>query len=263
MAKILIIDDDGIVRDALTVFLSRAGHEVSTAADGGNGVQVFKNVLPDLVILDRDLPVLSGSGVFEKIRAVSPRVPVIILTGFTAPEEAEVYIKHGAASFLSKGDGLSNVLTEVERLLGISPKHKAFTGNTGAAPQAADEVKTRGPLILIADDDESIHQVLSRYLTWAGYRVVGAMDGETALRLAREQRPDIVLLDISMPKKNGLEVLRELVEDLPETGFMMITGNEDEEIAKSCLEIGAFDYIPKPMNLENLGKIINARLLTQ
>ena len=118
MAKILIIDDDGIVRDALTVFLTRAGHEVNTAADGANGVQAFGSLIPDLVILDRDLPVMSGSGVFEKIRNISKTVPIVILTGYDAPEEAAVYLKHGAASFLSKGDGLSNVLTEVDRLLG-------------------------------------------------------------------------------------------------------------------------------------------------
>ncbi len=258
MAKILIIDDDGIVRDALTVFLTRAGHEVNTAADGANGVQAFGSLIPDLVILDRDLPVMSGSGVFEKIRNISKTVPIVILTGYDAPEEAAVYLKHGAASFLSKGDGLSNVLTEVDRLLGApaQPEQPAVK-SAGRPPQA----KAGGALILIADDDESIVDVLTRFLQDHNYRVLAAGDGETAVRLAREKKPDIILLDISMPKKNGLKVLAELGPELPGTGFMMITGNEDEELAKTCLEAGAFDYISKPMNLEALGKAIEARLL--
>jgi len=259
MAKILIIDDDGIVRDALTVFLTRGGHQVSTAADGGNGVLAFKNDMPDLVILDRDLPVLSGSGVFEKIRSISKTVPVMILTGYDAPEEAAVYLKHGAASFLSKGDGLSNVLNEVDRLLGVKKTAEKTAPERGTQPPPA--TSGSGELILIADDDGSILNVLSRFLKSAGYTVITAEDGETALRLAREKKPDIMLLDISMPGKSGVEVLKELAPELPGTGFMMITGNEDEELAKSCLKMGATDYIAKPINLEALEKVIQARLL--
>lgn len=121
MAKILIIDDDGIVRDALTVFLTRAGHQVNTAADGGNGVLLFKNTKPDLVVLDRDMPVKTGSVVFKEIREISKATPVIILTGYDAPEDAESYLRDGAASFLSKADGLSNVLDAVDKLLGKTP----------------------------------------------------------------------------------------------------------------------------------------------
>jgi len=261
MANILVIDDDGIVRDALTVFLTRAGHQVTTAADGGNGIQAFKAGRPDLVILDRDLPVISGSGVFEKIREVSTDVPIMILTGYASPEEADIYIKHGAASFLSKGDGLSNVLAEVDRLLGVvkAPARPVIEPCSQRPPAPSGS----GALILIADDDEGMLAVLVRSLRAEGYRVISAADGETAMRLARENKPDLVLLDISMPKKSGLEVLRELAPELPKTGFMMITGNEDEAVAKTCLETGAFDYIPKPMNLQALMKVIEARLLLQ
>lgn len=260
MAKILIIDDDGIVRDALTVFLTRGGHQVTTAADGGNGVLAFQNDMPDLVILDRDLPVLSGSGVFEKIRKISKTVPVMILSGYDAPEEAAVYLKHGAASFLSKGDGLSNALNEVDRLLGVKKAAEKPVPGHGTQPPAPS---SGGELILAADDDEAILNVLSRFLKSAGYSVITAGDGVTALRLAREKKPDIILLDISMPGKSGIEVLKELAPELPDTGFIMITGNEDEELAKSCLDIGATDYIPKPINLEALKKVIQARLLLQ
>jgi len=252
MAKILIIDDDGIVRDALTVFLSRAGHQVHTASDGGNPT--------DLVILDRDLPVMTGSVVLQKIREISKQTPVIILTGFDAPEDAEAYLRDGAASFLSKGDGLSNVLSEVDRVLGVK--------KTAAQPieRRRSESRTAGPrkgLLLVADDDQAILNVLSRFLTAEGYEVLLAADGEAAMELARAQKPDIALLDIFMPGKDGLTVLRELTEELPGTGVLMITGNEDEEVAKACLNSGAFDYIQKPISLEVLGNIIKARLLIQ
>lgn len=117
--------------------------------------------------------------------------------------------------------------------------------------------------MLAADDDQSILNVLKRFLTSVGFEVITAEDGAAALQLARERRPDIVLLDILMPKKDGIEVLKELARDLPKTGVVMITGNEDEDVAKACLNLGAFDYIEKPVNLELLGNILKARMLIQ
>ncbi len=266
MANILIIDDDGIVRDALTVFLSRAGHQVTTASDGGNGVLAFKNGSPDLVILDRDLPVITGSAVFAKIREISS-TPVIILTGFDAPEDAEAYLHDGAASFLSKGDGLSNVLSEVDRVLGIQKKDgkpPIERRKTAPLPKAAARDTARPKaLILVADDDPAILKLLGRFLESLGYAVELAEDGEIAVQLARARKPDIALLDIFMPKKDGIEVLKELAGELPEAGFIMITGNEDEEVARACLRMGAFDYISKPVNLVALENTIKARLLLQ
>lgn len=265
MAKILVIDDDGIVRDALSVFLTRAGHEVLTAADGANGVQSFKNNLPDLVVLDRNLPAISGSGVLEHIRKISKTIPVLVLSGYNAPEDVEDYLRGGANAFLSKGGGLPPLFAEIDRLLGVQPGEKdqpaaavkrADGPATGPAPGAAVRV-------LIADDDVQIRAVLCRFLSSLSYETLEAKDGAEALELARAQSPDIVLLDINMPKKNGLEVLKELAPEMPKTGFMMITGNEDEAVARECLKFGAFDYISKPINLSTLGVILKTRLLVQ
>jgi len=251
MAKILIIEDDGIVRDALSVFLIRGGHQVLSAPDGANGIQIFKLESPDLVILDRNLPLVSGSGVFEQIRKISKTVPVVILTGYDSPEEASIYLKHGAAAFLSKGDGLSNALAKVEEVLAKE--------GLAAAPSAG----SAKPLVLIADDDEGMLGVLSRSMSGAGYEVITAADGLTAERLALERRPDIVLLDIFMPGKDGVEVLKTLRAELPLTGVMMVSGNDDEELAKACLTKGAFDYITKPPNLDAVEGTVKGRLLVQ
>ncbi|MBU2573431.1 MAG: response regulator [Elusimicrobia bacterium] len=291
MAKILIIDDDGIVRDALSVFLTRAGHRVLTAADGANGVLAFKNNMPDLVVLDRDLPVMSGSKVFDNIRKISTTTPVIILSGFNDPEEVEAYLRHGAAAFLSKGDGLAPVLEEIDRLLGAQSKED-FAGLKAGKPAEGPAADTRagavskpcppcciggasGPqtanaasgraaaLVLLADDDPAIRAVLRRFLASLSCEVLEAEDGAAALELARARKPDIVLLDISMPKKTGVEALKELLPEMPGTGFMMISGNDDEETARECLRLGAFDYVSKPINLAALGELIKARLFLQ
>lgn len=263
MAKILIIDDDRIVCDALAVFLTRAGHEVLTAMDGVNGLLVFRNDPPDLIVLDRDLPALSGSAVLAKIRESDPRTKVIILTGFDDSLDAEKYLKSGATSFLSKGDGLSNVLTEIERLLGAAAKKDPEPARERASSPAAPAPAAARGRVLVADDEESIRQVLCRFLVSEGYAAFPAADGAAALAAVEKENPDIVLLDISMPVKNGVEVLKELARHRPEIGVVMITGNEDEELARACLKSGAFDYLSKPVSFASLKTILQTRLLVQ
>ena len=127
-------------------------------------------------------------------------------------------------------------------------------------PQAAAAGSHKG-LILIADDDASLRNVMSRSLTRSGYEVLQAEDGERAVQVYREHRPDIVLLDIYMPRKNGLKVLEELAGEMAGTVFVILTGNEDEEMARACLKMGASDYIPKPVDNAALERLISGHLL--
>ncbi|OGS04368.1 MAG: hypothetical protein A3J70_14800 [Elusimicrobia bacterium RIFCSPHIGHO2_02_FULL_61_10] len=123
--------------------------------------------------------------------------------------------------------------------------------------------KRESGLVLVADDDRRMRSALSRFIASKGYEVLEAADGLQTIALAREKAPDIILLDIKMPVKNGLEVLKELAPLLPGTGFIIVTGNGDEELARSCLGLGAFDYVPKPVDLEILAHTIKARLLVR
>lgn len=264
MAKILVIEDDGIVRDALRELLGRAGYEAGFAADGGNGVQAYKNQRPDLVLLDRNLPVLSGTAVFARIRAFDPSARIIILSGYDDPAEMAVYLNHGAAAFLSKEDGLSNVLGAVEAVLGPAP---AAPGPRAApapapAPVQAPAANTRAqPLVLVADDETIVRGVLRRALAEIGCRVIEAADGEEALEMARNNRPDIIMLDLVMPRMEGLDVLRTLVPELPAAAFMIITGYGEEMSGREALRLGAMDYVTKPFNLDLLKTAVEARLL--
>lgn len=267
MARILLIDDDGVVRDALEVFLTRAGHAVTTAQDGGSGVAAFKRAAPDLVVLDRDLPVLSGSGVLRKIRELSPGVPVIMLTGYDAASDADKYLESGARSFLSKKDGLLNVLDEIDRVLGAggarapsAPRPDPAPAPRPAPAPAPAQASGKG-LVLVIDDDVVLSEALRRVLSSYGYEVLTAADGDSGAALARARRPQVVLLDIAMPRKDGVEVLRELAPEMPKTGFIMLSGSEDDQVAKACLKIGAFDYLSKPPNMGALETVIRACLL--
>ena len=261
MSKILIVDRDGIVRDSLKVFLSREGHLVTTAVDGAGGVLAFRSSPPDLVILDKDLPGVAGHTVFQALRELSGTVPVILLAGDDSAADAAGGAD-GASCTLSKAAGLSSVLEEVGRILGTLA-HPGSMEPVRRKPAAAPVIGGPRGLILVADDDEAIIKVLQQALTQAGHKVITAADGIAAERLAREKRPDITLLDVYMPGKDGLDVLKDLVPEMQGKGIMMITGNEDEDVARNCLRLGAFDYLPKPINLDALAEMIRNRLALQ
>ncbi len=129
----------------------------------------------------------------------------------------------------------------------------------GHERNSEDAAPGRG-LVLVVDDEAKVRVPLARFLSLQGYEVIEAADGREAVELARGRTPDIVLLDIAMPCKSGIEVLKELAPGMPDTGFIMVTGNEDEELARSCLQFGAFDYVPKPVDPDVLASSIRARL---
>ncbi|MPZ48367.1 MAG: response regulator [Dehalococcoidia bacterium] len=115
------------------------------------------------------------------------------------------------------------------------------------------------PLILAVDDEAGILRLIKLELSSQGFRVIVANDGEEALRLAEQQRPDIVILDIVMPDMSGLEVMRRLRErtSIP---IILLTAKDHDEDKVRGLELGADDYLVKPFNPEELSARVRAVL---
>lgn len=113
--------------------------------------------------------------------------------------------------------------------------------------------------ILVADDDEMIVDALGYQLKREGYTVRAAGDGEEALRLARSLQPDLILLDVMMPKKQGWEVCRELRQESA-VPIVMLTARGEELDRVLGLELGADDYVVKPFSFRELLARIHANL---
>jgi len=110
--------------------------------------------------------------------------------------------------------------------------------------------------ILVVEDEESIREGLRENLEMEGYEVFLACDGEEALLKADEFKPDLVLLDVMMPKKDGFEVCRILRKKYPSLVIVMLTAKSEETSKIMSLNIGADDYITKPFSpLELLARI--------
>lgn len=106
--------------------------------------------------------------------------------------------------------------------------------------------------ILIADDEDSYREILSAQLTNAAYEVICVANGEDAVIHLGKNNIDLALLDIRMPKRDGLEVLEYIKDNCPKTKAIMLTGFADLQMAMSAKALGAIDFINKPFKVEDL-----------
>lgn len=103
------------------------------------------------------------------------------------------------------------------------------------------------PLVLVVEDEPNLSEVLEAYLRRDGFRTERASDGENALRLFREAKPDLVLLDVMLPKLDGFELLRR-VREAGDTPVIMVTARVEDVDRLVGLRMGADDYVVKPFN---------------
>ena len=113
--------------------------------------------------------------------------------------------------------------------------------------------------ILVIDDQSSVRQLLQEYLTEQGFRVIQADNGQNALYTARHDPPDLILLDIMMPKMDGYQFLRQYRQER-QTPIIIITAREEETDAVLGLDLGADDYVIKPFRMRELMARIRAVL---
>jgi DNA-binding response OmpR family regulator len=110
--------------------------------------------------------------------------------------------------------------------------------------------------ILVVDDEPRMAQLLAEYLIEHGYRVAVAHSGIEALAKLDLEKPSVVLLDVRMPGMDGVEVLRRIRSFDQQVGILMISANDDVELAKQTVEMGAFDYTLKPVDFAYLSRAV-------
>ena len=116
--------------------------------------------------------------------------------------------------------------------------------------------------ILIVDDEPEMRSLLTDILSDKGYRIDTAVDGVAALQMVVAAPPDLVLLDVDMPRLRGVEALVAIHGLAPATKVIMISGKADAQEARRALAAGAFDYITKPFDLTYLDEAVRIAMLS-
>jgi len=110
--------------------------------------------------------------------------------------------------------------------------------------------------VLLVDDEREFVQTLSERLIMRDMGSAVAYDGESALNLIKEDEPEVIIVDLKMPGVDGLEVLRKVKETRPEIEVIILTGHGHEEDRQLCMELGAFAYLQKPLDINALSETI-------
>ncbi|MDD2500679.1 MAG: response regulator [Geobacter sp.] len=110
--------------------------------------------------------------------------------------------------------------------------------------------------ILVVDDEENTRLALTRLLSREGYEVHTAANGQEALSCLRNSPAELIITDLNMPEMNGLTFLRELNREYPTSNVIMITAFGEVESYLEALNLGAFEYLNKPLRLEELRKVM-------
>lgn len=253
MSRILIANADHKFSEVLRSVLTAYHHEVVMARTGEEALKLFETRHPALVLLDLALLGKRGLEVLAQIRARSPHLPVIILSGEIGMEAEALAREMGVTDILRKRLKMDVIMQAVNHTL-QQAGHPAKAASAVAKP-------TKTATILIVDDEPEIGAMVGEFLGRRGYRTTIAYSGEEALAKVKQEPPDLVLLDIYMPGINGVEVLRQLQQSHPSVGVIMLTASQDEPLLKTALDLGAFDVLLKPVNLDQIELAVMVKLL--
>ena len=210
--KILIVEDEPVHLAVMKSKLESEGYEVDAALDGEEGWRKLKTAPPDLVLLDVILPKLDGFQFLERAQKEKISVPIIIVSNSGQPVEIDKALKLGAKDCLVKAEfSPAEVLEKVQKVLGekVVPKVKT----SSQSPSNSEiYVGSRNHLLMV-EDDTFLRDLIVQKLIREGFKMKEAVDGEEGLKMVREERPDLILLDLILPGLDGFEVLKRLKAD--------------------------------------------------
>lgn len=256
MATILIVDDEKLLCDLLRAVFTRHGHQVLTATNGREAVEIFRTRRPRITFLDVYMPQMNGIEVLKQIRAIDPDAAVIMITGHRSDELENEARQLGVTDFLGKGLSPDVLIRAIERE--VAQRSRAPSASRRVAASVAGNMNRNS--LLVVDDDPEIRSLVREYLTLRGYRVRVAQNGQEALALVEQERPHLIILDLMMPGMDGVEVLRALRARDFKGGVVTLSASQDEHALQRTLDLGAVDVVGKPVDLERLELVVQVGL---
>lgn len=247
MARILVIEDHAVNLALMTYLLQAYRHEVIGAVDGEHGLALARQAVPDLVLLDIELPGMNGIDVARALRedARTAHVPLLAVTASAMRGDRERLLSMGFDGYASKP---------------IDPKTFPDWIDGFLRPQPA---AGQAPLLLVVDDVPANLLLKRSCLVPLGFRVLTAHRTDEALAMARYNPPDLILSDVGMPEGGGFDFIRQVkqVPRLRDVPFLFITStHHDSALAQQAMALGATRYLMRPLSPEQLVAEVRACL---
>jgi two-component system cell cycle response regulator len=253
---ILIVEDEEATRTLLATLLGRGRYRTLEAADAETGVELARRHKPDCILMDIRLPGMDGLAATRLLKSDAElrRIPVVAMTAFVGTEEERNALAAGCEGFLSKPFDTRGLLEYLERFL--------LRAEQSGAGSHAGELAERTARILIVDDEPRVVEVFENQLRRAGYDCLRAYGGLSALQLAQNEGPDLILLDVLMEDLDGFEVTRRLKGNLKTAGIpiILVTALNGVEDKVKGLAAGADEFLSKPVDGAELAVRIKSML---
>lgn len=238
--KVVIIDEDMNVSETVKSLLESGGYIAVSFTTGDDIVEKIAAENPFLILIDIQASDLNGVDVIRKLKADhrTANIPTVALSGLDVNEVKKQCLLAGATEYYAG----------------------SFTSETFLGELQSNIIKyemtkiQRHAKVLVADDDADLARLAMDNLRAEGFETVYAFDGEEAMRLIPREMPDLLLLDINMPRKDGYQVFKEVKADilLASIPVIIVTARATTREKVFGLDLGADDYITKPYDLEEL-----------
>jgi signal transduction histidine kinase/CheY-like chemotaxis protein/CHASE3 domain sensor protein len=261
LKTILLVEDSHPAVIQIRDILEETGYHILVAGNGEEALNVISQTIPDAMILDLMMPGVDG---FETLRIMreterTAHIPVLVLTAkHISKSELSFLKKNNIHELIHKGDiNRADLLAAVARM--VSP-HITEVAKTG---ELQSSVRDR-PLVLVVEDNPD-NLITIKALLAEKFKVVEAADGIESIELAKEQKPDLILMDIALPKMDGIGAFRLIRKDpsLMHIPVIAVTASAMTSDRETILAHGFDAYIAKPIDEKSFIKTINETLYGQ
>ncbi len=288
--RVLLVDDEKDYVKAMAERMEMRDVSSRVALNGAEALRMVEDEAPDVMVLDLRMPGIDGMEVLERVKREHPHVQVIILSGHGSEKEEEEARRLGAFDYLRKPMDTSDVLKTVRAawkkgLKFLKESKDEFDRSMtaaalaeGGAPEMArdtmreprreqaeeppappphqPDISGRGLNVLFVDDEEDFVRTMAERMEMREVDSEVALDGMQALQMLEDGIPDVMVLDLRMPGLDGMEVLRRVKRAYPQVEVIIMTGHGSETDEEEARRLGAYDYLQKPVDINDLMEVI-------
>ena len=261
-SRILVVEDSPDLLLAISESLKEEGYDVVAASTGAEAQEIMDTQVPELAVLDMQLPDTSGLDLCEMIKGIAD-IPIIMFSGVASQERVVDVIQRGADDYILKGTGLEVLITRVAYHLERRPTSESG-GTDTVDPRAtrSSDIEKNADWILVADPDPSIRGALGTVLDRLEYKWFEVGTGKEALAEIRRYGTRAMLLELDMPDMSGIEILGQIGKMPTEqlVGVIVVTRKHSPEFRRKLGFFRTVDYIEKPWNAGKIDLILATAL---